>query len=383
MKIEDFKAGKYQQEYKYKSFIPTTINQEWIWTDPKINSLLSEANLNLGNLNAFSLYVPDVDIFIRMHLVKEATKSSRIEGTQTEMEEALLKNDEILPEKRDDWKEVQNYIEAMNHSISKLKTIPASTRLLKESHKILLQGVRGEQKTPGEFRTSQNWIGGSTINDATFIPPPHTEVNNLMSDLENFLHNENINVPSLIKAAIGHYQFETIHPFLDDNGRIGRLLITLQMVGSGVLAKPTLYLSDYFEKHRTLYYDNLNRVRIKNDLIQWIKFFLVAVTETSKKGIETFQSILKLKEEIENKKIVTLGKKISKAKQLVNMLYSNPIVNSNDVAVYLRVAPATANSLIQDFIKLGILSEITGGKRYRLFNFENYMKLFTKSDSLK
>jgi len=197
------------------------------------------------------------------------------------------------------------------------------------------------------------------------------------------LHNENINVPSLIRAAIGHYQFETIHPFLDGNGRIGRLLITLQMVGSGVLAKPTLYLSDYFEKHRTLYYDNLNRVRIKNDLIQWIKFFLVAVTETSKKGIETFQSILKLKEEIENKKIVTLGKKISKAKQLVNMLYSNPIVNSNDVAVYLRVAPATANSLIQDFIKLGILSEITGGKRYRLFNFENYMKLFTKSDSLK
>ena len=376
MKIEDFKAGRYQQEYKYKSFIPNTINQEWIWADPKINSLLSEANLNLGNLNAFSLYVPNVEVFIRMHLVKEATKSSRIEGTKTEMEEALLKNEEIQPEKRDDWKEVQNYIEAMNHSISRLKTIPVSTRLLKESHKILLQGVRGEQKTPGEFRTSQNWIGGSTINDATFVPPPHTEVNNLMSDLENFLHNENINVPAIIKAAIGHYQFETIHPFLDGNGRIGRLLITLQQVGSGVLIKPTLYLSDYFEKHRTIYYDNLNRVREKNDLVQWIKFFLVAVIETSKIGIETFQGILKLKEMIDNEKIVKLGKKIPKAKQLINMLYANPLVNSNDVKNFLAVTPATANSLIQDFINLGILVEITGGQRYRLFSFVEYLKLF-------
>ena len=376
MKIEDFKAGRYQQEYKYKSFIPNTINQEWIWADPKINSLLSEANLNLGNLNAFSLYVPNVEVFIRMHLVKEATKSSRIEGTKTEMEEALLKNEEIQPEKRDDWKEVQNYIEAMNHSISRLKTIPVSTRLLKESHKILLQGVRGEQKTPGEFRTSQNWIGGSTINDATFVPPPHTEVNNLMSDLENFLHNENINVPAIIKAAIGHYQFETIHPFLDGNGRIGRLLITLQQVGSGVLIKPTLYLSDYFEKHRTIYYDNLNRVREKNDLVQWIKFFLVAVIETSKIGIETFQGILKLKEMIDNEKIVKLGKKIPKAKQLINMLYANPLVSSNDVTNFLAVTPATANSLIQDFINLGILVEITGGQRYRLFSFVEYLKLF-------
>jgi len=381
MKIEDFKAGRYQQEYKYKSFIPNTINQEWIWTDPKINSLLSEANLNLGNLNAFSLYVPNVEVFIRMHLVKEATKSSRIEGTKTEMEEALLKNEEIQPEKRDDWKEVQNYIEAMNHSISRLKTIPVSTRLLKESHKILLQGVRGEQKTPGEFRTSQNWIGGSTINDATFVPPPHTQVNNLMSDLENFLHNENINVPTIIKAAIGHYQFETIHPFLDGNGRIGRLLITLQQVGSGVLVKPTLYLSDYFEKHRTIYYDNLNRVREKNDLVQWIKFFLVAVIETSKIGIETFQGILKLKEMIDSEKIVKLGKKIPKAKQLINMLYANPLVSSNDVTSFLAVTPATANSLIQDFINLGILVEITGGQRYRLFSFVEYLKLFTKTNS--
>jgi len=380
MKIEDFIAGHYQQEYKYKSFSPNKINHEWVWSDAKINSLLSEANLSLGNLNAFSLYVPDINVFIRMHLVKEATKSSQIEGTRTEMEEALLKGNEIQPEKRDDWKEVQNYIEAMNYTISKLKTLPVSTRLLKESHKILIQGVRGESKTPGEFRTSQNWIGGATINDAVFVPPPHTQINELMGDLENFLHNENINVPPLIKAAIGHYQFETIHPFLDGNGRIGRLLITLQLVGSGVLSKPTLYLSDYFEKHRTIYYDNLNLVRVKNDLAQWIKFFLVAVIEISKHGTETFQGILILKERIENEKIIKLGKKIPKAKQLMNSLYANPIINSNDVKELLKVTPATANSLIQDFINLGILKEITGGQRYRLFSFEEYLKLFTKNN---
>ena len=381
MKIEDFKAGSYQQQFKYKSFIPNKVNQEWVWTDPKINSLLSEANLSLGNLNAFSFYVPDVDNFIRMHLVKEATKSSRIEGTQTEIEEVLLKNDEVLLEKRDDWKEVHNYIEAMNYSISELKTIPVSTRMLKESHKILMQGVRGEHKTPGEFRKTQNWIGGATMDDAIFIPPPQSEVNNLMNDFENFLHNENINVPLLIRAAIGHYQFETIHPFLDGNGRIGRLLITLQMVGSGVLSKPILYLSDYFEKHRTNYYDNLNRVREKNDLTQWIKFFLVAVIETSKSGIETFRRILKLKDKIDNEKIVSLGKKIPKAKQLMNKLYLNPIVSSNDVAGYLNVTPATANSLIQDLMNLDILVEITGGRRYRLFRFEEYLKLFTITNS--
>lgn len=382
MKIEEFKSGRFRQEYKYKSFVPNKVNQEWIWNDPKINSLLSEADLNLGNLNAFSLYIPDVDVFIRMHLVKEATKSSRIEGTQTEMEDALLKDNEIQPEKRDDWKEVQNYIQAMNHSISNLKTLPVSTRMLKEAHRILMQSVRGENKTPGEFRTSQNWIGGATINDAVFIPPPQSEVNELMGDLENFLHNENIDVPPLIKAAISHYQFETIHPFLDGNGRIGRLLITLYTVGVGVLQRPTLYLSDYFEKHRTIYYDNLNLVRLKNDLVQWIKFFLVAVIETSKNGIETFQGILKLKENIESERIIKLGKKIPNARKVIKKLYSEPIISANAIVNFLNVTPATANSLIQDFVNLGILNEITGGRRDRLFAFTEYMNLFTKKTKI-
>lgn len=375
MKIEDFSAGQYKQEYKYKSFIPNKIDVEWTWTDPKINSLLSEADQKIGSLNAFSIYVPDVNIFIRMHIIKEATFSSRIEGTKTEMEEVLLKDEALLPERRDDWKEVQNYINAMNHSISMLERLPLSTRLLKDAHRILMQGVRGEHKTPGEFRKSQNWIGGATINDAVFVPPPHPEIAGLMSDLEKFLHNENLHVPPLIKAAIAHYQFETIHPFLDGNGRIGRLLITLFLVSSGVLAKPTLYLSDYFEKHRNFYYDNINNVR-SNKLNQWIKFFLVAVIETSKRGIQTFNQILKLKEEVENEKIISLGKKLPKAKKLLNHLYGNPIITSAEIVKKLNVTPATANSLIEDFIKLDILKEITGGKRYRTYSFQKYLNLF-------
>lgn len=376
MRIEDFNSGEYRQEYKYKSFIPTTINREWVWIDPKINLLLSEADLMLGNLNAFSLYVPNIDVFIRMHVVKEATQSSRIEGTQTEIEEVILGDEYIQPERKDDRKEVQNYIEAMNKSISKLESLPVSTRMLRDAHKILMQGVRGEGKQPGSFRKSQNWIGGTTINDAVFVPPSHTDLNDLMGDLENFLHNENIDVPSLIKAAIIHYQFETIHPFLDGNGRIGRLLITLQLVSSGILRKPVLYISDYFEKHRTLYYDNLNRVRTNNDLGQWIKFFLVAVTETSKSGVQTMQSILELRDTIEKKKIINLGKKTPNAKRLLEELFANPIVSSNDIAKRLDITSATANSLIENFTSRGILKEISGRKRDRLFSFVDYLNLF-------
>lgn len=376
MKIEEFKSGTYQQEYEYRSFLPSKINIEWGWDDPKLNSLLSEANFKLGELNAFSRYVPNVDIFIRMHLLKEAVTSSRIEGTRTEVEEALQKVTDILPERKDDWTEVQNYTEAMSYSIKRLKEIPISTRLIKEAHKILMKGARGEHKNPGEFRTSQNWIGGATIKDARFIPPNHLEVPELMSDLENFLHNKTISVPDLIRIAITHYQFETIHPFLDGNGRIGRLLITLFLVQQKILNQPTLYLSDYFEKHRSLYYDNLDYARASGNLIQWIKFFLVAITETSLKGIKTFQEILKLKEKIEQEKIITLGKKLVKARSLLNLLYSNPVISSEDVAKSLYVTPATANALIQDFIKLDIIIEITGGRRNRLFSFYPYLDLF-------
>lgn len=378
MNVKNFTAGEHIQQFQFKSFSPSEINVEWTWTEPKINTLLAEANKLLGELNAFSLYIPDINFFIMMHVIKEAATSSKIEGTRTGVDEALLDELDIAPEKRDDWKEVQNYVEALNYSIERLKEIPLSTRLLKESHKILMQGVRGEAKLPGEYRDSQNWIGGATINDAKFIPPHKDEVSNLMGDLENFLHNENINVPHLIKIAIGHYQFETIHPFLDGNGRLGRLMITLYLVSSGLLDKPTLYLSDFFEKNKNLYYDNLMTVRISNNLEQWIKFFLVAVIETSKKGISVFKEILRLKEKIEGEKILTLGKKTQKAKSLVHYLYGKPLINVRDVESALKITSKPANNIIQDFLQLGILKEMTGFKRNRLFLFEEYYKLFAE-----
>lgn len=376
MDIKEFKAGTFKPQYNYKSFAPTKVNIEWIVSNPQVNKLLEEANLKLGELNAFSEIVPAVDLFIRMHVVKEATSSSRIEGTQTNIEEAVLREKDISNEKKDDWREVQNYINAMNDAISSLQNLPISTRLIKLAHKILLQSVRGKNKMPGEYRTSQNWIGGATINDAVFIPPHFSELPELLSDLENFLNNNSINVPHLIKIAIAHYQFETIHPFLDGNGRVGRLLITLYLVANKILSKPTLYLSDFFEKNRQLYYDNLTVVRTKNDLTQWIKFFLTGVIQTSKNGINTFQKILQLRTEIEERKIVKMGKRIPLAKKVIYYLYKYPIVNPGYLVDEFGISKQTANSMIHDLVKLKILTEITGQKRNRLFVFQDYINLF-------
>lgn len=375
MDIKQFESGFYKQQYQYKSFMPNKVNHDWQISEPSLIALLSQADMKLGELNAFSELVPNIDFFIMMHVSKEATASNRIEGTQTNIEDALQEKVFIDPEKKDDWEEVQNYIKAMNKAINQLEQLPISTRLFLNIHDIILQGVRGHFKQPGEFRQSQNWIGGASINDAVFIPPHHTDLPELMSDLEKFLNNETIYVPDLVRIAIAHYQFETIHPFLDGNGRVGRLLITLYLVNKGILTKPTLYLSDFFERHQSLYYDNLMRVRTHNDLTQWLKFFLEGVRETAQNSIHTLRSIISLRQSCEQK-ITQLGKKAKRAQECLNYLYKNPIVDSNNIANHLEVAQSTALRLIQDLVRLGILKELTGYKRNRVFAFSDYIDLF-------
>jgi Fic family protein len=375
MKFEQFKAGVWRQQFQYKSFSPILVNQQWTWEEPAINTLLEKANRSLGELNAFSLIVPDIDLFIQMHIVKEAQTSSKIEGTQTGIGEALMTEDQIAPEKRDDWHEVRNYIDAMNSAVGDLQNIPLSNRLLKQTHSILLRSVRGEHKQPGEFRNSQNWIGGSNLSDAVFIPPHQTEVVELMSDLEKFWHNEEITVPDLIRAAITHYQFETVHPFCDGNGRIGRLLIPLYLISKGLLQKPSLYLSDFFERNRVGYVEALMRVREANDLIHWVKFFLTGVNSTAEKGRSTFQKILLLRNTVEQE-ISNLGRRVPSARLALSLLYRKPVITVSELEQATALSTPTANALVKDFQRLNILKELSGTPRYRVFSFQRYLNLF-------
>lgn len=375
MKFETFKAGEWRQQYQYKSFSPVTVNREWSWEDPQINTLLERASRALAELDAFTLIVPDVDLFIQMHITKEANNSSRIEGTQTQMNEAVLDSSQLAPEKRDDWQEVQNYIQAINEAVDELQRLPLSNRLLKHTHAILMQGVRGEHKTPGEFRTSQNWIGGSGLTDATFIPPHQNEVIELMGDLELFWHNDNINVPDLIRIAISHYQFETIHPFLDGNGRIGRLMIALYLVSKGLLRQPSLYLSDFFERNRASYYDALMQVRVSNDIIHWIKFFLSAVIQTAGKGKQTFEGILALRQEMDQMAFA-YGKRAENLQRLLRHLYRRPAITATEASALLEVSHQTASNLLNNMVEDGMLEEITGYQRNRVFVFGRYLSLF-------
>jgi Fic family protein len=375
MTISSFISGKLVQRLKYKSFEPTLIDTKWHLDNDIIAILLSQADQKLGELNAFSQLIPDVDFFIKMHVLKEGTKSSKIEGTQTNIDEAIQKEEYINPEKKDDWREVQNYVQAMNTAIDELNRLPLSNRLLKNTHKIILAGVRGKHKQPGEFRTSQNWIGGNSLVDAKFIPPHQDGLAEYMADLEKFIHSENSNLPHLLKIGILHYQFETIHPFLDGNGRVGRLLIVLYLVSTGLLVKPTLYLSDFFEKNKAYYYDNLTNVRTKNDLVQWLKFFLEGVRVTADSSIQTFKKIIELRAAVENK-IIVLGKKQALAKSILTYLYSQPITDMQSIANALNVSVSSVSRILNDLIQLEILHELTGFKRNRIFSFEEYLKLF-------
>jgi Fic family protein len=373
--MKNFKAGQYINQGRHKSFQPEKINRQWVIDNMELLNLLSQADRQLGRLDMYSEYIPNIDLFISMHVLKEATQSSKIEGTKTNIEEALLDKEDVNEEKRDDWEEVQNYITALNTAISNLEKLPFSSRLIKETHEILLKGVRGNYKLPGEFRSSQNWIGGASINDATFVPPTHISINEYMGDLEKFAHNEEFYFPDLLRIALIHYQFETIHPFLDGNGRVGRLMITLYLVEKGILKKPILYLSDFFERNRTLYYDNLTRVREKNDITQWFKFFLVEVIETAKNSIKTFDSILKLKNEVDNK-LQQFGSRSNNAQIIVNYLFQRPMLDAKKAKKLTHLSYPSVYKLIDEMEALEIIKEVTGAKRGKLYLFKKYIGLF-------
>jgi len=373
--MDEFHAGHWIKRPGYRSFEPALINRPWKIDDPRILASLSRADRQLGRLDMFSEYVPNLDLFIRRHVTKEATKSSRIEDTCTEIEEALLPEEEIDPERRDDWKEVNNYIDALNQARASLDQLPFSLRMLCQAHATLMTGVRGETKLPGEFRRSQNWIGGSNPGNARFVPPSHENVHDLMGDLENFAHNDDLHLPPLIRAAILHYQFETIHPFLDGNGRIGRLLIPLYLISSGILHAPVLYLSDYLERNREEYYQRLTLAREDHDIAGWLHFFLDGVAETAAQGVTTFDQILKFRQHWETE--IARWPRHSKAGViLLPHLFSKLWVNAAGVARITGVSAPTAYKILETFTQAGLLRETTGARRGRLYLFEPYLQLF-------
>ena len=373
--MREFKAGIYLDQGTYKSFIPSLINREWQIGDMRILSLLSKADRMLGRLDMFSEHIPNIDLFISMHIAKEATQSSRIEGTQTNIQQAVMPEESVPLDQRDDWAEIQNYISAMNLAIPRMQNLPLSSRLIREIHAELMKGVRGKNKQPGEFRTSQNWIGGSNINDAVFVPPPFAKIPELMSDIEMFIHNPKTLLPDLLKIAIIHYQFETIHPFNDGNGRTGRLLITLYLVSKGLLKRPVLYMSDYLERHRNSYYSSITKVRTENDIAQWLLFFLQGIIETAEKGVTTFNRILELERENESV-IQQMGSRSANAMIVVKDLYLRPIIDAKRIANLCGITSQSAYNLIEDLKDRGILFEITGGKRNRLYAMKQYLDLF-------
>lgn len=376
IQLEKYKSGHWQPTAVYKYFLPTKVNDRWQWTDTQINTLLEKASIRLGELNSYARLVPNIDLFILLHVTKEAVVSSRIEGTETNITEAVLPEEEVEPERRNDWKEVNNYTASLNDAIKNLTKLPLSSRLLKQAHKRLMTGVRGEQKHPGEFRTSQNWIGGSGPTYAMFVPPSHSYVNELMGDLENFLHNDKIDVPALIRIGIAHYQFETIHPFLDGNGRIGRLMITLFLVDQKILHQPLLYLSAYFEKNKEHYYDNLTRVRKKSDMIHWLKYFLIGVEKTAKDAVDTLSKVIKLKQTLESNIHDNWGRRSRSAMQLLNHLFTHPVITIKATQEVCNLSKKAAGDLIGTFEKAGILDEQTGKTRNRIFIFTSYLELF-------
>jgi len=377
---KQYRVGRYiQQPTGYRAFVPAPLPP-----DPPVDlsgplrELLSEADYALGRLDGAVLTLPNPDLFVFMYVRKEAVLSSQIEGTQSSLQNLLAAEAKLHdPDAPKDVAEVANYVRAMNHDLKRLAELPVSVRLIREIHEGLMHGVRGGKLTPGELRTSQNWIGpgGCTLAEATFVPPPPHEVPKALADLEHFLHAEN-SPPALVQVGLAHAQFETIHPFLDGNGRIGRLLITFLLTEKKLLARPVLYLSHYFKRHRAEYYERLQAVRDTGDWEDWLAFFLRGVAEVSREATRTAAAILRMREDYRVRITERLGRAAGSAQRVMDRLFDHPIVNVATVRRWLSITPAGANQLVNRLGDIGLLREITGYARNRRFRFDPYLKLF-------
>ena len=382
MKLESDRAGKLKKiQTDYECFIPHSLKGIKIDVDDELNRLMNKAYLLLGRLDGMAITLPDVDLFVSMYVQKEAVISSQIEGTQASLVDVLQKDRDN--EKIKDTEEIVNYIKAANYAFERLKDMPLCMRLIKETHSILLSNVRGKEKMPGDFRKSQNWIGqaGSTIKNASFIPPSPDEMNICLNDLEKYI-NENNKVVNLIKIALIHYQFETIHPFLDGNGRMGRLLITLFLKEQGLIEYPVLYLSYFFKRNRNKYYELLNNIRIKGEFEEWIKFFMKGICEISENAITSIQKIVELKKhDIEKIRLLSKGN-ISKLLLVYDYLLKHPFVEMDDIRNLLNLSKPTVNKLLENLITLEILEFVEEKKRYRQYVYKKYVDILSEGTML-
>jgi len=374
------RAGRYvSQPTGYQAFMPEPLPPNpSIAIEGEMQALLSQADRVLGRLDGSIVVLPNPELFMYMFIRKEAVLSSQIEGTQSSLHDVLAAEAKIFsPVDPQDTGEVINYIRATHLGLNELLTLPLSMRLIKKIHAELLQGVRGAKLMPGEVRSSQNWIGsgGCTLNEATFVPPPPHEVPRLLSEVEQFIHLDT-SMPLLLKIGMIHSQFETIHPFLDGNGRLGRLLITFLLCQQEVLTKPVLYISLYFKKHQQRYYDLLQAVRDEGAWEEWLLFFLQGIIEVSKQATETARKILFLREEHRNLIAEHLRSSAGKGHQVLEYLYGHPYLGVNQVQELLDSSYQSANELVAKLAKIGILKEITGNVRNRVFSYESYIALF-------
>ena len=382
MKLETDRAGILKKmQSGYECFVPHDLKHLKLNIDAELQSLINKANLLLGKLDGMATILPDIDLFVSMYVQKEAVISSQIEGTQASLIDVLQKDKK--QEKINETAEIINYVKAANYAFNRLKELPLCMRLIKETHYVLLSDVRGSEKLPGELRRSQNWIGypGCTLSTASFVPPAPAEMENALSDLEKYIHQESM-ISKLVKIALIHYQFETIHPFLDGNGRIGRLLIVLFLKEQGLIEYPVLYLSYFFKKNRIIYYELLNNVHTKGEFEEWVSFFIKGICEVSEDAISSIKKIIKLKKTDVEKIRKATKRNVSNLLLVYAFLLKHPILEAKDICNFLSLSKPTANNLLETLTELGILKLLEDKKRYKQYVYKEYVDILSEGTSL-